>query len=57
MENRQGSHRIYSLQVLIVWITKYRYPVLQGEITNTLSRYYTLGMLQHGNSDFKRSIE
>jgi putative transposase len=32
MENRQGSHSIYSLQVHIVWITKYRYAVLQGEI-------------------------
>jgi len=32
MENQQGSHSIYSLQIHIVWITKYRYPLLQGEI-------------------------
>lgn len=32
MDNRQGSHSIYSLQVHIVWITKYRYAVLQGDI-------------------------
>ncbi|MDR1369885.1 MAG: transposase, partial [Dysgonamonadaceae bacterium] len=32
MENRQGSHTVHSLQVHIVWITKYRYQVLQGEL-------------------------
>jgi REP element-mobilizing transposase RayT len=32
MENRHGSHSVYSLQVHLVWITKYRYQVLQGEI-------------------------
>jgi putative transposase len=32
MENRQGSHSVYCLQVHIVWITKYRYHVLQGDI-------------------------
>jgi putative transposase len=31
MENRHGSHSVYSLQVHLVWITKYRYQVLQGE--------------------------
>ncbi len=32
MENRHGSHSVYSLQAHIVWITKYRYHVLQGEV-------------------------
>lgn len=32
MENRQSSHSVYSLQVHLVWITKYRYQVLQGEV-------------------------
>ena len=32
MENRQGSHTIHSMQVHIVWISKYRYQVLPGEI-------------------------
>jgi putative transposase len=32
MENRNGSHTIHNLQVHLVWITKYRYPVLQGEV-------------------------
>ena len=32
MEHRQGSHTIYELQVHLVWITKYRYCVLSGDI-------------------------
>jgi putative transposase len=32
MENRHGSHSVYSLQAHIVWTTKYRYHVLQGEV-------------------------
>ncbi|MFV0420374.1 MAG: IS200/IS605 family transposase, partial [Dysgonomonas sp.] len=32
MENRRSSHNINSLQVHLVWITKYRYQVLQGDI-------------------------
>jgi putative transposase len=32
MENRIGSHTVTQLTAHIVWITKYRYPVLKGEI-------------------------
>ncbi len=32
MENRRGTHNVNRLQVHLVWITKYRYHVLQGEI-------------------------
>ena len=32
MEHRQGSHTIYEMQVHLVWITKYRYGVLSGDI-------------------------
>ena len=32
MDHRTGSHSIYNVQVHVVWITKYRYPVLTGEI-------------------------
>jgi putative transposase len=31
-ENRYSSHAITRLSVHMVWVTKYRYPVLQGEI-------------------------
>lgn len=32
MKTRRSSHSTHSLQVHIVWITKYRYHVLQGDI-------------------------
>jgi len=32
MESRHGSHSVYCLQAHIVWITKYRYHVLQGDV-------------------------
>ena len=31
-EYRRGSHTIFNLQVHLSWITKYRYPVLKGEV-------------------------
>lgn len=32
MENRRSAHTVNSLQVHLVWITKYCYQVLQGDI-------------------------
>ena len=32
VENRRGSHTITRLTVHIVWVTKYRYHVLKGEV-------------------------
>ncbi len=32
MKNRHGSHTVTRLTVHLVWITKYRYHVLKGEI-------------------------
>lgn len=32
MENRRSTHNVNRLQVHLVWITKYRYHVLQGDI-------------------------
>jgi putative transposase len=31
-EQRRGSHTVKRLTVHLVWVTKYRYPVLKGEI-------------------------
>lgn len=31
-KNRKGSHSVYSLQVDLVWCTKYRYQVLEGDV-------------------------
>jgi len=31
-ENRYGSHSVTRLTAHVVWVTKYRYPVLRGDI-------------------------
>lgn len=31
-EYRKASHTIFNLQIHLCWITKYRYPVLKGDI-------------------------
>ncbi|RJQ27923.1 MAG: IS200/IS605 family transposase [Peptococcaceae bacterium] len=31
-EYRKGSHTVYNIEYHIVWVTKYRYQVLRGEI-------------------------
>jgi len=31
-EYRTGSHTVYDIQYHLVWVTKYRYPVLEGEV-------------------------
>ena len=32
MEYRKGSHTVYNIQFHFVWVTKYRYHVLAGEV-------------------------
>lgn len=32
VEYRRGSHTVYHLQYHVVWVTKYRYHVLRGEV-------------------------
>lgn len=36
MSYRKTAHSVYSLKVHVVWITKYRKPVLRGEIAKRL---------------------
>lgn len=31
-ENRKGSHTAYNIQYHLVWVTKYRFKVLRGEV-------------------------
>ena len=33
MEYRYGSHTVYNIEYHFVWVTKYRYKVLSGDIT------------------------
>jgi putative transposase len=35
-EYRTGSHSVYDIQYHLVWVTKYRYPILVGEIGTRL---------------------
>ena len=32
MEYRKGSHTVYNIQYHFVWVTKYRYHILEGEV-------------------------
>jgi putative transposase len=32
MEYRYGSHTVFKIEYHFVWATKYRYPVLKGEV-------------------------
>lgn len=32
MDHRHGSHAVFSMHLLLVWITKYRKKVLEGEV-------------------------
>ena len=32
MEYRYGSHTVFNIEYHFVWVTKYRYPVLQGDV-------------------------
>jgi len=32
MEYRYGSHRVFQIEYHFVWVTKYRYQVLKGEV-------------------------
>jgi len=36
MEYRSGSHSKYDLKIHLVWITKYRKPILKGEIADRI---------------------
>src|SRR5258708_34166973 len=36
MSYRKGSHTVYDIKLHIVWITKYRKPILSGEIAKHL---------------------
>ena len=33
MDYRYGSHTVYNIEYHFVWVTKYRYPVLTGDVS------------------------
>lgn len=32
MDYRKGSHTVYNIEYHLVWVTKYRYHILTGEV-------------------------
>ena len=46
-EFRKGSHTVYDIEYHIVWITKYRYKVLQGKIAERLRELLRQGCEAH----------
>jgi putative transposase len=36
MDYRYGSHTVYQIEYHFVWVTKYRYKVLKGEIAERI---------------------
>ncbi|EGW19629.1 transposase IS200-family protein [Methylobacter tundripaludum SV96] len=38
MEYRYGSHTVYQIEYHFVWVTKYRYKVLRGEIAERVRK-------------------
>ncbi|MEE9345250.1 MAG: transposase, partial [Methylococcales bacterium] len=33
MDYRYGSHTVYNIEYHFVWVTKYRYQILQGDVS------------------------
>ena len=49
MDYRYGSHTVYNIEYHFVWVTKYRYNVLTGDVAlGTSLRAESLGQLWHG---------
>lgn len=36
MEYRYGSHTVFQIEYHLVWVTKYRYKVLRGEVAERI---------------------
>ena len=36
MEYRYGSHTVYQIEYHFVWVTKYRYKILKGEVADRI---------------------
>jgi putative transposase len=44
-EYRKGSHTIYDIQYHFVWVTKYRYKVLKGEVAERARELISISTL------------
>jgi putative transposase len=55
-EYRKGSHSIYDIKYHLIWVTKYRYQVLQGKIAERLRELIRQGCEARGMTIIQGSI-
>lgn len=56
VDYRKSSHAIYDIKYHIIWVTKYRYKVLQGEIAKRLRELLRQGCEARGITIVQGSI-
>ena len=56
VDYRKSSHAIYDIKYHIIWVTKYRYKVLQGEIARKLRELLMQGCEARGITIVQGSI-
>lgn len=56
VDYRNSSHTIYDIKYHIIWVTKYRYKVLQGEIARRLRELLRQGCEARGITIVQGSI-
>ena len=54
--NRKGSHAVYDIKYHFVWVTKYRYRVLQGDVALRLRELLRQGCEANGLKILKGSV-
>lgn len=55
-EYKKGSHSVYEIKYHIIWVTKYRYKVLHGQIAIRLRELIRQGCESRGMTIIKGSI-
>ena len=55
-ENRRGSHTVYNIQYHFVWVTKYRFKVLQGEVAQRTRELIRQSCMSREISILKRHV-
>ena len=56
MDYRKGSHTVYDIKYHIVWITKYRYQILKGDIAYRLRELLRQGCEARGITIIKGNV-
>ena len=56
VEYKKGSHTIYNIEYHFVWITKYRYKMIEGQIAQRLREILRQGCQANGITIVRGSI-